>query len=115
MIIIVKTKHESWEEGTFTFLGITFTFIGVEISLARPIIIIIVKTKHESWEEGRVELKPLSAEAEDIRVSSNDQISDMFSIKGMSCQIYFYFPSHLQVIFSAKRGNRQAGTLEDEQ
>ena len=26
------------------------------------------QTKHESWEEGRVELKPLTAEDEDIKV-----------------------------------------------
>ena len=31
--------------------------------------IINYQTKHESWEEGRVELKPLTAEDEDIKVA----------------------------------------------
>ena len=30
------------------------------------------QTKHESWEKGRVELKPLGAEAEDIRVNNKE-------------------------------------------
>ena len=44
------------------------------------------QTKHESWEEGRVELKPLTAEDEDIKVAGK-QIAQSHVLK------------HLQFLF----------------
>ena len=48
------------------------------------------QTKHESWEEGRVELKPLTAEDEDIKVAGK-QITQLH---------VWNILKHLQVFFS---------------
>ena len=74
--LLIYLESEIFEEGMPSFQRQKiweFHEVGKCWDL-RTIMIIIVKTKHESWEEGRVELKPLSAEAEDIRVSSDDPL-----------------------------------------
>ena len=68
---------------------------------------IINQTKRESWEEGRVELKPLAAEAEDIRVRfQNIQILDIQTTfsniqvkKQISCTIISFNIHITQYIF----------------
>ena len=51
------------------------------------------QTKHESWEEGRVELKPLTAEDEDIKVAGK-QIAKSHVLKQLktsSISIFYFF------------------------